>query len=360
MANLPKTMQAAMFYGPYKLQIEEMPLPEVGPRDVLIQVEATLTCGTDVKKYRRGYPLQTPPYMLGHETAGIVARVGKDVNKSFPNRHFEEGMRVVTTNLAPCHQCYYCKIGMEYVCENMVFISGAYADYVLIPEQVARQNLLPIPENLSYEEAAVIEPLACVIHGIEESYIKPGDTVVINGAGPMGLLFIRLAKLQGARVIATDLSKARLEVASRMGADEVVEVTTDMDQVAEVRKRTENGRGADVAIEVTGLPDIWEKTIKMARKGGMINLFGGCASGTSITVDTGLLHYSSLTIKGVFSYNPRHVLQAMRMIERNDVDAKALISGRVPLADVESALKRILGQDGIKYSIIPSRSGLAV
>ncbi|MCC6147903.1 MAG: zinc-binding dehydrogenase [Anaerolineaceae bacterium] len=353
-------MQAAMFYGPYKLQIEEMPLPEVGPRDVLIQVEATLTCGTDVKKYRRGYPLQTPPYMLGHETAGIVARVGKDVNKSFPNRHFEEGMRVVTTNLAPCHQCYYCKIGMEYVCENMVFISGAYADYVLIPEQVARQNLLPIPENLSYEEAAVIEPLACVIHGIEESYIKPGDTVVINGAGPMGLLFIRLAKLQGARVIATDLSKARLEVASRMGADEVVEVTTDMDQVAEVRKRTENGRGADVAIEVTGLPDIWEKTIKMARKGGMINLFGGCASGTSITVDTGLLHYSSLTIKGVFSYNPRHVLQAMRMIERNDVDAKALISGRVPLADVESALKRILGQDGIKYSIIPSRSGLAV
>lgn len=360
MTDLPKTMQAAMFYGPFELQIEEMPLPQVGPLDVLIQVEATLTCGTDVKKYRRGYPLQTPPYMLGHETAGIVARVGKDVNKSFPDRHFEEGMRVVTTNLAPCHQCYYCKIGMEYVCENMVFISGAYADYVLIPEQVARQNLLPIPDNLSCEEAAVIEPLACVIHGVEESNIAPGDTVVINGTGPMGLLFIRLAKLQGARVIATDLSKARLEVASRMGADEVIEVGPGVDQVAEVRKWTEGGRGADVAIEVTGLPEIWEKTIQMARKGGLVNLFGGCASGTSITVDTGLLHYSSLTIKGVFSYKPRHVLQALRMIERGDVDAGALISGRVPLADVESALKRILEQDGIKYSIIPSRSGLAV
>lgn len=360
MTDLPKTMQAAMFYGPYKLQIEEMPLPEVGPLDVLIQVEATLTCGTDVKKYRRGYPLQTPPYMLGHETAGVVARVGKDVNKTFPNRHFEEGMRVVTTNLAPCHQCYYCKIGMEYVCQNMVFISGAYADYVLIPEQVARQNLLPIPESLSYEEAAAIEPLACVIHGIEESNIEPGDTVAINGAGPMGLLFIRLAKLKGARVIATDLSQERLEVARRMGADEVIVVSKDIDQVAEVRKLTESSRGVDVAIEVTGLPEIWEKTIQMTRKGGLINLFGGCASGTTITVDTGLLHYSALTIKGVFSYKPRHVLQALTLIECGDVDAKALVSGRVPLAEVESALKRILEQDGIKYSIIPSRSSLAI
>lgn len=360
MANLPKTMQAAMFYGPFDLKLEEMPLPQVGPLDVLIQVQTTLTCGTDVKKYLRGYPLQTPPYMLGHETAGVVVRVGKEVNESFLERRFEEGMRVVTTNLAPCNQCHFCKIGWEYVCENMVFISGAYADYVLIPEQVARQNLLPIPESLSYEEAALIEPLACVIHHIDESHIKTGDTVVVNGTGPMGLLFIRLAKLQGARVIATDLSKARLEVASRMGADEVIEVGAVADQVEAVRERTEGGRGADVAIEYTGLPEVWEKTIQMARKGGIINLFGGCAAGTAITIDTKLLHYSSLTIKGVFSYKPGHVIRALRMIERGDLDAGALISGRVPLADVEAALKRILEQDGIKYSIIPSRSELAV
>ncbi|MCL4459241.1 MAG: zinc-binding dehydrogenase [Chloroflexi bacterium] len=357
---LPKTMQAAMFYGPFDLRVEEIPVPHLGPRDVLIQVQATLTCGTDVKKYKRGYPLQTPPYMLGHETAGRIVAVGKEVNERFLQRRFEEGMRVVSTNLAPCNECHYCKIGWQNVCEHQVFISGAFAEYVLIPEQVARQNLLPIPNGLSYEEAALTEPLACVIHGIEESHIHPGDTVVINGAGPMGLLFVRLAKLQGARVIATDLSAIRLEFARRFGADEVVVVGEADDQVEAIRMLTDAGRGADVAIEAVGLPGVWEKTIKMARKGGLVNLFGGCAANTSITIDTKLLHYSALTIKGVFSYKPGHAVRALEMIRWGDVDAHAFVSGRVPLAHVEDALKRILEQDGIKYSIIPPQSELAV
>ncbi len=355
---LPKTMLAPMLYGPLDLRLEEIPIPRVGPRDVLVQVAATLTCGTDVKKYKRGYPLQTPPYMIGHETAGRVVAVGKEVNESFRERRFEEGMRVVTTNLAPCNECHYCKIGWQNVCDHQVFISGAFAEYVLIPEQVARQNLFLIPDNLTYEHAALIEPLACVIHGIEESHIRQGDTVVVNGAGPMGLFFVRLAKLQGARVIVTDLSVDRLGVARHFGADEVVIANQVEDQVEAVRQLTDGGRGADVAIEVVGLPELWEKTIKMARKGGLVNLFGGCAANTSIAIDTKLLHYSALTIKGVFSYKPGYAARALQMVERGDVDAKAFISGRVPLAKVEDALKRILGQDGIKYSIIPPNSEL--
>ncbi len=357
---LPKTMLAPMFYGPFDLKMEQVPVPQVGPRDVLVQVAATLTCGTDVKKYKRGYPLQTPPYLLGHETAGRVVAVGKEVNQTFLGKRFEEGMRVVTTNLAPCNMCDYCRSGWQEVCDHQVFISGAFSEYVLIPEQVARQNLFPIPDELPYEHAALAEPLACVIHGIEESHVSQGDTVVINGAGPMGLLFVRLAKLQGARVIATDLSPERLAVARRFGADETVVAGQVEDQVKAVRALTEGGRGADVAIEVVGLPEVWEKTVRMARKGGLVNLFGGCASHTTITVETQLIHYSALTIKGVFSYKPRHASRALAMIQRGDIDAQAFISGRVPLANVEDALKRILNQDGVKYSIIPPNSELSV
>jgi L-iditol 2-dehydrogenase len=199
------------------------------------------------------------------------------------------------------------------MCENITLrLSGAFAEYVEVLGPITSQNLLEIPAHLSYKEAALVEPLACVVHGVENSNIALGDTVVINGLGPIGLMYVQLARLKGARVIATDLKRQRLSLAKELGADEVIDISKVKDAVEAVRKLTEKGRGTDVAIEAVGIPEAWEKTILMVRKGGIANLFGGCPSGTKITIDAKLLHYSQITIKGIFHHTPQYVKRALK------------------------------------------------
>jgi len=240
------------------------------------------------------------------------------------------------------------------MCENLTLrLSGAFAEYVEIPGPIVEQNLLPIPPNVSYKEAALVEPLACVVHGIEESGIRLGDTVVVNGAGPIGLMYIQLAKLKGARVIATDIKKERLKIARKLGADELVDVSRVDDQVRAVRDLTENKRGVDVAIEAVGLPDLWEKTIKMVRKGGIVNLFGGCASGTRITIDTKLLHYSEITIKGIFHHTPQYVKRALNLISQGSIPTDSLITDEFSLSDFPRVLEMMINHQGIKIAVIP-------
>jgi len=341
-------MKAVVFYGIKDVRMEEIEVPEIGPSGVLVRIKAALTCGTDRKMYLRGHPLFKPPFVFGHEFAGDVVKIGDKV-KGFP-----EGMRVVAANSAPCNRCFYCKIGRPSMCEDLTLrLSGAFAEYVEIPAPIVKQNLLEIPSHVSYKEAALVEPLACVVHGIEESGIKLGDTVAVNGAGPIGLMYIQLAKLKGARVIATDIKEERLRMAQKLGADEVVNASRVDDQVQVVRDLTENKRGVDVAIEAVGLPEIWEKTIKMARKGGMVNLFGGCASGTRITIDTKLLHYSEITIKGVFHHTPQYVKRALNLISQGSINTDSLITDEFPLSNFPHVLDMMINHQGIKIVVIP-------
>jgi len=258
-------LKAAVFHGIKDVRLEEIEIPQIKSDEVLVRIRAALTCGTDRKMYLRGHPLFTPPFVFGHEFAGDIAKS---------------------------------------MCENITLrLSGAFAEYVEVLGPITSQNLLEIPSGLSYKEAALVEPLACVVHGIENSNIALGDTVVINGLGPIGLMYVQLACLKGARVIATDIKRQRLNLAEKLGADEVIDISKVKDAVGAVRKLTEKGRGVDVAIEATGIPEVWEKTILMVRKGGIANLFGGCPSETKITIDTKLLHYSQITIKGKFFNN---------------------------------------------------------
>ncbi len=341
-------MKAAVFYGIKDVRMEEIDIPEIGPSEVLVKIRAALTCGTDRKMYLRGHPLFKPPFVFGHEFAGDIVKVGDKV------KNFKEGMRVVAANSAPCNRCFYCKIGRPSMCENLTLrLSGAFAEYVEIPGPIVEQNLLPIPPNVSYKEAALVEPLACVVHGIEESGIRLGDTVVVNGAGPIGLMYIQLAKLKGARVIATDIKKERLKIARKLGADELVDVSRVDDQGRAVRGVTENKRGVDVAIEAVGLPDLWEKTIKMVRKGGIVNLFGGCASGTRITIDTKLLHYSEITIKGIFHHTPQYVKRALNLISQGSIPTDSLITDEFSLSDFPRVLEMMINHQGIKIAVIP-------
>lgn len=344
----PKMMKAAVLHGANDVRMEEIPVPVPGPGDALVAVRAALTCGTDAKVMRRGgHPTMIrPPAPFGHEFAGVVAAVGEGV------MNFAMGDRVVAANSAPCGLCRYCKLGRESLCDDIIYINGAYAEYILVPARIARVNLLKIPDSLPFEQAALVEPLACVLHGVEESNIRPGDTVVVNGAGPIGLFFVRLCRLIGSRVISVDLKPERLEKARKLGAEEIVDASA-CDPVEAVRALTIGGEGADVAIDATGSEKVWEAALMMVRKGGTVNLFGGCAPGSAISIDTKLLHYSELTIKGVYHHTPYYVERALALLAGGGMMVGKFITGRMPLAEVSKALEMISRGEGVKTAVIP-------
>ncbi|MDI3481585.1 MAG: L-iditol 2-dehydrogenase [Tepidanaerobacteraceae bacterium] len=339
-------MKAAFLYGPKDLRFKEMEVPVPGPGEVVIKPKVALTCGTDVKQYMRGYPLLKPPFPFGHEASGVVLSVGEGVSK------FAVGDRVVAHATAPCNTCYYCKKGQHSMCENFIANQGAFAEAWKIPKAIVDQNMFKIPDNLPFADAALLEPLSCATYGIEESNIHLGDTVVVNGAGPIGLLFVKLATLKGAKVIVSDMSEKRLALAKKLGASEIVNVTKVTDQVKAVIDLTEEKRGVDVAIEAIGLPETWEKTIAMARRGGTVLLFGGPPGGTTITIETQRLHYSQLTIKGVFNTTPRHVLAAFELLKQRVITAADFVGNEYRLEDLEKAILNHKEGNVIKNAIL--------
>ena len=340
-------MKCAIFYGPMDVRIEEVEIPVPTDDEILVKVKAALTCGSDLKTYRRGHPTMIkPPSPFGHEFSGEVVKKGKNIKSKI-----EVGDRIVCANTAPCGYCFYCKLGRESMCEDLVYLNGAYSQYITVQKRIVEKNTFIIPENISFSEAALTEPLACVVHGIEESGIMVGDKVAVNGAGPIGLMFVKLASLKGAYVIVSDLSKDRLETAKQMGAMEVIQIKKGTNQVEEVKKRTEGSRGVDVAIEATGIPDVWEKTVKMVRKGGVANLFGGCKSETTISIDTALIHYHEITVKGIYHHTPLYVKKAFELIINRIVDARQFITDTVTLDELVSTLERVGRQEGIKYKV---------
>jgi L-iditol 2-dehydrogenase len=342
-------MRAYVFYQPGDVRFEDIPVPQPGPGELLVKVGTALTCGTDLKTYRRGHPniFKKLPSPFGHEFAGTVVALGPGVER------FQVGQRVVAVNSAPCGVCYYCRIHRPSMCEHLEFLNGAYAEYIVVPERIVRINTYVLPDHLSFAEAALLEPLACVVHGVDEIDIHLGDTIVVNGAGPIGLMFVNLATLRGARVISCDLSDERLAAARHFGAVATINASTVPDQVEAVRALTPEGRGVDIAIEAVGLPEVWEKTVRMTRKGGTILLFGGSKSGTSISIDTVLLHYSELTITGIFHHTPKHVKIAFDLISGGTVRALDYITANKPLSETIAALELIGRQQGIKYAIVP-------
>ncbi len=340
-------MKTQLFYGAGDVRYEYINIPKIGSNEVLVRVKSSLTCGSDLKTYKRGHPTMIKKAsVFGHEWAGDIVETGSEV------KNFRTGDRITAANSAPCYHCYYCRLGRYSLCENLVYNNGAYAEYIKVPGNILEKNTYKIPEGIKYKEAALLEPLACVVHGIEESNINAGDTVVINGAGPIGLMFVALARLKGALVISTDLSDERLRYAKELGADYVINGTRVSDQVQAVKNLTEMKRGADIAIDATGIPGVWEMTILMGRKGAVINLFGGCIPGTSINIDTALLHYSELTIKGVYHHTPDYVRKAFDLITSRRIAAIKFITADMPLEKLIDALDLMRQQKGIKYNIL--------
>jgi L-iditol 2-dehydrogenase len=343
-------MTAAVLYGKEDLKIEKVPIPRVGEGEVLVKVQVALTCGTDLKVYQRGYHARmiVPPALFGHELAGVVEEVGPSV------RGFRKGMRVVALNSAPCGMCFYCSKHQENLCEDLLFNNGAYAEYIRIPKRIVESNMLAVPPDVTYEEAAMVEPLACVLRGLHETGVEIGDTVVILGGGPIGLMFVQIAKAIGCNVVSVVKRDSQATAAKRMGAQEVVQITTVKDPIEAIRAITPERRGGDVVIEAVGRPEAWEWSTEMVRKGGTVNFFGGCATGTKVQLDTNRLHYSEITLKATFHHTPDTVRRAFGLIAEKKIRSTDYITGEAPLSRLQQVLRHMLNRNGdIKTAIIP-------
>ena len=343
-------MTAAVLYGKEDVKIEQVPIPRVNEGEVLIKVQVALTCGTDLKVYQRGYHARmiVPPALFGHELAGIIEEVGAGV------RGFRRGMRVVALNSAPCQMCFYCSKHQENLCEDLLFNNGAYAEYIRVPRRIVETNMLAIPNHVTFEEAAMTEPLACVLRGLHEAKPEIGDTAVIIGGGPIGMMFIQVAKLTGCNVISVVKRDSQAVAAKRMGANAVVQITKTDDPVGAVRALTPDRRGADIVVEAVGRPQAWEWSVEMVRKGGTVNFFGGCASGTKVQLDTNRLHYSEVTLKATFHHTPETVRRAFALIAEKKIRGNDYITGEAPLSRLQHVLRHMLNRNGdIKTAIIP-------
>ncbi len=344
-------MRATILYGRENLKIEQVDIPSLADDEVLVRVQVALTCGTDLKVWKQGsHPrMISPPALFGHELAGVVEMKGSAVNGGV-----RAGMRVVPSNSAPCNVCMYCRKGQPNLCEDLLFNNGAYAEFIRIPGRIVQQNLLEIPDNVPFLDAAMVEPLACVLRGAHEIDAHEGDTVVVIGCGPIGLKFIRILSARKVRVIALGKRKSQIHAAERLGAIAAFDVSEIENPVNLVRQLTEGGRGADAVVEAVGSAKTWQWALQMVRKGGRVNLFGGCPSGTQVNFDPVALHYSEITIKSTFHHSPRFIREALDTIVRGEIRASDFITGEVPLTELPHVFEHMKERNGeLKTAVIP-------
>ncbi|WP_421656087.1 zinc-dependent alcohol dehydrogenase [Leptothermofonsia sp. ETS-13] len=357
-------MLAALLYGKEDLRLEQVEDPIPGAGEVVIRVGAATTCGTDLKVWRRGghAKMLKPPTLFGHEAAGEIVAVGEGV------KDWQVGDRVVANNSAPCMNCFFCNKEEYSLCQNLLFNNGTFAEYLKIPAPIVQHNLLSIPEGVSYGLAAMTEPLACVLHGAARSNVKRGDRIVILGDGAIGLMFVAaLASGKGdwhnqsampdstepfAQVFLFGGNEQRLQIGQKLGAVKTFNYR-QLEDVPSLVKDLTNGWGADVVIEATGVPSVWEMAIACARPGATVNLFGGCPRDTTITVNTEQLHYSELTLKGVFHNTPRCVRAALRLLASQTLPFELLISGEKPLTSLGQVFEEMKQRKVIKVAMIP-------
>jgi L-iditol 2-dehydrogenase len=344
------TMQAAVLHGREDMRIESVPVPKAAPGELIVQVGAALTCGTDLKVFRRGYHARmiVPPALFGHELAGTVVQTGMGV------MDFSPGDRVVALNSAPCGTCYFCERGQENLCDDLLFNNGAYAEFIRIPSRIVAKNTLHVPDHVPLEHAALTEPLACAVHGFEDSNPRPGDIVAIIGGGPLGLMMLHVAALAGCETIAVVKHDGQAEAARQLGAAHIVQAVSIRKAIRETRAFTPKDRGVDIAIEAVGVPDAWEEAVEMVRKGGTVNFFGGCAVGTRVNLDTNRIHYSDITLRATFHHTPAICRKALDLIAGGRFEAGAFITGRAHLYELNRVFEKLMKRSSeIKTAIVP-------
>ena len=345
-------MKQVVLDQPGRLAVRDVAEPVPGPGDVVIAVQAALTCGTDLKTFRRGHPKFPCPTPFGHEASGVIVASGREVTA------FATGDALMTANSGPCGSCFWCRSDEENLCETLTdeLLLGAYAEYLLVPARILRRNAFVKPDALSFEVAALLEPLSSVCFGITKipsRKIRGGATVLLIGSGPIAMLWLRALQTYGAeRVLVAGRRSARLEIARSMGALATIAEDDSAGLDAVVAEYT-GGRGCDAVIECTGQTEVWETAPRHARRGGSVVLFGGCTAGSRASFDTGRLHYDGVEITSPFHFRPRDVAEARRLLERPELDWSPLISGRISLEQVPAAFAHLGDHGEMKLAVVP-------
>ena len=340
-------MKAQVFHGPGDLRFEEMPVPTPNAGEVVLRIDAALTCGTDVKTLRRGHPVMIPrvPTVFGHEFAGTISAVGSGV------RRLREGDRVVAANSAPCGDCRFCVGGRPNLCSDLLFVNGAYGEYIALPPRLVARNVVRLEARLPAFRAAFAEPLACALLGVQRARVEAGQTVAIFGHGPLGCLLAMVAAAEKARVIIVGKAGPRLERVRGLQLGQCLDATQG-DAVAALNDAT-GGQGVDVAMDATGRPEVWEQAVAGTGRGGCVLFFGGCAPGTSIQLDTRRVHYEELTLVGAFHHTPELIRRAVDLLSAGDVEPDGLLTHRMTLEGVPAALELMTRGEALKVLIEP-------
>ncbi len=327
------SMKAAVLYGREEIRVEEVPASPLRAGEVRVQIEAALTCGTDLKVFKRGFHARmiVPPAVFGHELAGSIS----EVHPETPD--WRVGERVAVANSAPCGRCFHCRNQRENLCDDLLFLNGAYAESIVVPARLVLKNLLRLKPETDFCDAALVEPLACVVLGFEEAQPRAGQSALVIGAGPIGLMFAALARHLGCAVTVAGRGVARLETARRLGVGRIIDVSGQADLVRAIQ--TEAGSPFELVFEAVGQPEVWEAAVKLARKGGRVNFFGGCPSGATVTLDTGLIHYSNLTLMASFHHTPRTIRRALELIENRVIRAGDFVNGECGLSGLPELFK---------------------
>jgi L-iditol 2-dehydrogenase len=331
-------MKAAILYGKKDVRVEDIQPTPLRPGEVRLRIEASLTCGTDLKVFKRGYHAKmiVPPAVFGHELAGVVSET-RSAECETRNEEWRVGDRVVVANSAPCGSCFHCGVGQENLCDDLLFLNGAYAESIVVPARIAQKNLLRLKPETDFRDAALVEPLACVVQGVEETRLRAGQRGLVIGAGPIGLMFVTLARHLGCDVTVAGRGAQRVETARRLGAAQVIDVSGQKDLVTRVRAQVKSA--FDAVIEAVGQPGVWEAAVQLVRKGGTVNFFGGCPAGTKVSLDTGLIHYSNLTLLASFHHTPGTIRRALEFIEAGVVHSRDFVDRECPLSQLPELFK---------------------
>lgn len=345
-------MKAALLKQIDILEYTEVETPKIEDTDLLIKVKAAAICGTDLRIYHgkktKGIRF---PSVIGHEFSGEVVEVGKKVSA------FSTGDRVCVDPVLPCGGCFYCLNEMENVCQNREALGyeydGCFAEYIRIPGKfVERGNVQRLPDGMPWESGALAEPLSCVINGQRKLNIKIGDTVVVIGAGPIGIMHLMLAKSSGATtVIVSEPNAVRRAGAAKFGADILVDPINE--SLEEVVLKATNSLGADVIILAIGNPRIVNDALKLARKGARISFFAGFSKGDAPAIDVNLIHYNELVIVGASSLQRRDLKTALSLIEKGSVPVAGLVTDSFPLKAINEAFLKAESGDAIKVVVKP-------
>ncbi|MFP7170486.1 zinc-dependent dehydrogenase [Terribacillus sp. 7520-G] len=343
-------MKAAIFHGPGRLKVEDVIKPDIEENEVLLRVNASAVCGTDVRIFegKKTKGVRTPS-VIGHELVGTIEEVGASV------AGFSKGDRVGVMPVIPCRRCYYCLNKRENVCANRTAIGyeydGGFAEYVKIPNAaLSAGNLVKIPDHITFEEAVVTEPLACCINGQKKAKVKMGDVVVVMGGGPIGLMHVQLAKLSGAKsVILSEPIEHRREKGLAAGAKYAID--PNQESLKDVVSRETDTLGADVVIMAIGVPALVNTGIGLLKKGGTLNLFAGFTKGVLSEVDPNVIHYNEITINGTSALTRADYHEALSLISSGSINTAVITTTGYKLENIEQAILDVRNGSGMKTVI---------